>query len=282
MVSKSVLTLFTLGLILSANAMAEGRARKPANFVPDDDVIVVPLYVEEKTFIDKVQEEKAQEFKETRRIVNTWILNEEYARNYGMEGRGIVPESTPEERQKFLNRNYLRFFTKRVENDAKSDLQDWWEDVSASDEIDAIDNQEKRSEYLVKANRSKTVEKLTKTETVKVGKEKFKFGFQPRVEMGSVKITAEGFGFQARAWIGVNGDQEVYLEKVFAPTRTRALANYYIDEKKMLAAIDQPITNNLSLRLTHQKDYDPDPVAVGEEEIAAENNTLQFRFFMGF
>lgn len=281
MLLVNALFLFTT-LLVGLKVSAQEVYRGPANFVPDDDVIVVPLYVKEKGLIEKVQEENKENFKESKRIVQTWILNEEYARNYGLEGRGIVPESTVKERQKFLDRNYLRYFTKKVERDTNEDLKNWWEDFSASDEIDAIDHQEARSQYLVRANKSKTVENLTKTETVKVGKERFKFGFQPRVEMGSAKITVEGFGFEARAWIGVNGDQEVYVEKVFKPTRTRALANYYIDEKKMLAAIDQPLWKHMSLRLTHQKDYDPDPVEEGEEEVPAENNTLQVRFSMGF
>lgn len=277
MVSRFTI-LFIMMVVGASQVFAQGR--KPANFIPDDDMIIVPLYIENKSMLQKVQEEHQENFKEQRRIVHTWILNEEYARGHGLEGRGIIPESTVEERQRFLNRNFLRFFTKRVENNAKTGLKSWWEDVSASDEIDSIDLQETRSEYLVKSSNSKT-NNLAKEETINVGKQKFKFGVQPRVEMGSVRFTAEGFGFRARAWVGINGDQEIYVEKVFSATRTRVLANYYWDEKKTLAAVDQPIGKYTSLRLAHQKDDDFTDQD-REDGYHRENNSLEIRFSMGF
>lgn len=273
--------VLALTLILSKLAFSYEGSRKPSNYMPDDDLIVIPLYIEEKSFIKKVQEEHVEDFKESKRIVQTWILNEEFARDHGLDGRGIIPESTVEQRQNFLNRNFLRYFSKRAEKNVNSGIKDWWEG-GASDEIDAIDHQEKRSKYAVVSEKSKTVKKLTKSQDVKVGREKLKIGFQPRVEMGALKVTAEGFGFNARLWVGVNTSQEVYVEKRFELTNTRILGNYYFDEKKLLAAIDQPLFYNIDLRITHQKDYDSNLVRAKDESKKLEDNTIQFRYYLGF
>ena len=66
----------------------------------------------------------------------------------------------------------------------------------------------------------------------------------------------------------------------FKSTNTRAFMNYYVDQTRILAAVDQKLSRHWSLRLTHNKDFDKadDWNRSGD----AENNIFQLRFNMGF
>ncbi len=253
--------------------------RTPANFVPDDDEIIVPIIVE-KNFIDEFHEKHADQFQVARKRLQFWLQQEQYAKDYGLEDSGVVDTPTEDEKVKFLNRNYLRFLSKDVERSTNSNLRDTLEDWTTDDEIDAISAVELHEKVIVHAKK-KNGDKIIKEEkSVKVGKDTFKFGFQPRLEMGMVKFTIKSKYFNARAWVGVNGNQELKLERRFKSTNTKAMVNYYIDEERALAVIDQRIANHFYLRLTHTKEFNPELSA--SEEIVPENNIVQLRFNMGF
>jgi hypothetical protein len=253
--------------------------RKPANFIPDDDMIVVPLTIE-KNFIDEVNEENKATFDAHRKTVQMWIQNEEYAEMYGLENRGVFQTSTPAQRQRFFERNYLRFINKKAENNTNEGITNWWEKWTADDELESINNVEKNEEYLVKAKKNKGRPNLDQKETVKVGKQEVEVGFQPRLELGMLKVTVDSPYVNVRAWVGVNGNQEVKFEKRINSTNTKAVVNYFIDQERVLAAVDQGLSDNWSLRLTHDKNL-KDSESLMESGIS-ENNIMQLRFGMGF
>ena len=70
------------------------------------------------------------------------------------------------------------------------------------------------------------------------------------------------------------------MERKFESTDTRAFVNYYVDQTRTLASVDQRLTDHWTLRLTHDKDFDK----AGDWDKAGvtENNVLQVRFNMGF
>ena len=107
-------------LVTPAFAMhAEDRAaREPANFVPDDDLIVVPMVVE-KSFVDKFNDRHEGKFKGARKKLEFWIAQEAYAEAYGLENTGFVRLPSESEKQRFLQRNYLRFISKDIEKTTK-------------------------------------------------------------------------------------------------------------------------------------------------------------------
>ena len=254
-------------------------SRAPANFVPDDDLIVVPMVIE-KNFIEEFNDKHEKEFRSARQKLQYWITQEEYAKNYGLENTGIVTLPTEEEKQKFLERNYLRFLSKDVEKSTNAGLKDTWESWNEDDEIDAINAVELHEKVLVKAEKDSGKKTLKTSKSVKVGKDTFKFGFQPRVEIGMVKFTMKSKYFSARAWVGINGNQELKVERKFKSTNTSAFINYYIDESRLLAAVDQRLTDEWSLRYTHTKDAkDFDGLQSAGE---VENNILQLRYRLSF
>lgn len=254
-------------------------SRKPANFVPDDDLIVVPLVIEKNVY-ERFNEKHESRFKIARERLNFWMKQEEYAEAYGLEGTGAVQLPTQAQKEKFLQRNYLRFLSKDVERYNNQSLQNTWQRWTADDELDAIEAQEQHEKVLVFAKKKKGKKDFKKTKTVKVGKDKIRFGFQPRLEIGMVKFDMRTPYFRAKAWLGVNGNQEVNIEKRIGSIGTKLRANYLIDESRVLCAVDQHISGPWSLRLSHTKE------AEGFSELMdtgkSEDNVSQLRFSLSF
>jgi hypothetical protein len=268
-------------LITSTSVFASGSlvSRKPANFVPDDDLIVVPMTVE-RNFYQEFNEKHKDQFRASRLRLENWIAQEQYAQDYGLEDAGFIELPTVEVKERFFRRNYLRFIQKDVERSNNETLQDITRQWTADDEIDSIKNNEQRSDFIVKAKRSSGRKVIKATETVKVAGQKFKFDIQPRLEMGMVKIRLDIKYIHVRAWVGVNGNQEINMNKTFKATGTSTLVNYYIEQNRVLAAVDQTITDHWSARLTHEKigtDFDN-----MQTSGLSENNILSFNFRMGF
>ena len=276
---------FSVYFLVTGMALADTEnlvGRKPANFVPDDDMIVVPIVIE-KSIVDKFNEKHEDSFRGSREKIEFWVAQEEYAEAYGLENRGIARTATEEQKQKFVDRHFLRFISKDIEKTTNQAGQDIWEDWTADDELDAIDAIEEHERVLVKAEGGKKpLGSLETTSTVQVGKKKnkIKFGFQPRLEMGMVKFTMKSKLFNAKAWVGINGNQEVNVERKFSSTNTRALVNYKIDETALLLAVDQTITKHIRLRFTHQKDVE------GFSEMTrtgiTENNVVRLQYSQRF
>lgn len=257
-------------------------SRAPANYVPDDDMIVVPIVIEKNTF-DEFNERHRSEFSNAKKQLRQWMADQEYVESWGLENTGAVRLPTPQEKQRFFERNYLRFLSRDVETANNEFLTNTIESINADEELATIETFEEREEYIVEAKKEATgkseEEKLVKAE-VKVGKEKFKLDIQPRVEMGMIMIKFKSSYFKARAWVGVNGNQEFRIHRTFSSTKTRAQANYFYEQRRVLASIDQPLAPNWSLRLTHDK-QDADPELNGLTE-SRENNVIQIRFGKSF
>ncbi len=253
--------------------------RKPANFVPDDDAIIVPMIIE-KNFIDEFHEKHEKDFKKARKKLPHWITQEQYAKDYGLENTGIVRLPTPEEKERFLQKNYMRFISKDVERSTNRGLQNTLESWTADDEIDAITAVELHEKVIVKASKKNGEKDLNATKVVKVGKDKLKFGFQARPEIGMMKFTLRSKHFKARAWVGINGNQELKIEKKFKSTKTKAFVNYYIEQTRLLAAVDQKLARHWTLRFTHAKDFEDFENV--NDTIQYEDNIVQLRFSIGF
>lgn len=286
-----VYLLVTTSVYGSEDAMV---GRKPANFVPDDDMIVVPMVIE-KNIMQRFNEKHQERFYGARKQLELWLSQEQYAQDYGLEDAGFLRIPSPQEKQRFFERNYLRFISKDVERSTNRSIQDSWERWTADEEIDAIEAVEQHEKVLIYAKKKRGKEDKKIEKSVSVGKDRLRFGFQPRLEIGMFKFTLQSNHFYARAWVGVNGNQEVNIERRIQLTNTKIMGNYYIDEEKLLVAIDQPLVKNWSLRFTHTKYYNIDATIARLEESAleddsqtllgdviTEDNIAQIRFNMGF
>lgn len=255
--------------------------RAPANFVPDDDLIVVPIVIEESA-LEKFNIKHANKFRGARDTLRYWIAQEAYAEAYGLEGRGIVDAPTEREKRRFLQRNYLRFLSKDIERSTNAGVKNVLDRWTANDEIDALEAIEEQERVIIRAEgNSSTLKDLESSKTVKVGKKsKIKFGFQPRLEIGMVKFTMKSKFVNIKAWVGVNGNQEVNIERKNKATGTKAFLNYKIDETRLLMAVDQKLGSYTRLRLTHQKEVEGFSQITQQGQL--EDNAIQLRFSKAF
>jgi hypothetical protein len=242
-------------------------------------MIIVPLVIE-RNFYDDFNEKHKEKFKQSRERLEGWIVQEQYAIDHGLEDAGFIQLPTAADKERFIRRNYLRFVQKDVERSNNEALQGFMNSWTADDEINAIENTEQQSEFIVKAKKSRGQKVVKASKSIKVGKSKFKFDIQPRVEQGMVIVRLESKFVNVRAWLGVNGKQEVLIRRKFKTTGTRLWANYFIDEKRTLAAASQRLGEYWSMRLTHEK-YADDSILLTDGTIV-ENNILSVNFRMGF
>jgi len=247
--------------------------------VPDDDLIIVPMVIE-RNFMEDFNEKHKNDFSSARKKLQHWQVQEQYARDYGLEDSGFIQTPSEEEKQNFLQRHYLRYISKDVERANNKTLQTWSEGWSANDEIDSIADAEKRNDYIIKAKRKSGKKTFSSEKSVKVGKKTFKIDFQVRPEIGMMKVRLKSSYINVRAWVGANGSQEINLDRRFKSTGTRAMMNYYIDQEKVLASVDQHLVKYWSMRLTHEKQLQD--FSGFTQAGQSENNTLHVRFGMGF
>ncbi len=259
--------LLVLMLISSADIsheliMSEGR--KPANYVPNDDVIVVPIETE-MTFYEKhiLNDEAWADRSAVQQQIKIWQENELMAQQYGLDTQSIgslyyVPAN--EEKFKVIERSYFRYLKKKGEDPFKQEGEDFVRSWTADDEINSIDEMEavfKRTTEKTAAGtdlpKSLRQKQIAKTK-------KFRFDFQPRVEQGLIILRMTGPILDARAWVGANGESEINVERRFDETGTRFMVNYFTLQGRYLSAIDQSLLVP-GLRARFTSTWDPDQLA---------------------
>ncbi len=246
------------------------QGRAPASYVPNDDVIAVPVSAEisfyEKHILD---DKKWSEKSRVQQQVRIWQENELMAQRYGLDtnsGAYFVPQQ--EEKWRWFQKSYFRFLTKKGEKPLQQEGQELIDSWVNTDEVDSIDEME--ASFRATTRRSHTGRALPRAlQERQVAKtKKFRFHFQPRVEQGLLILRAESEWFDARAWLGVNGESEFKLEREFKATGTRFMMNYYGHTTEYLANVDQRIHGGWSLRFTNSRDPDSsDPRRLDERKI---------------
>jgi hypothetical protein len=261
--------------------------RSPASSHINDDAIdeIIIVKSEILPWHGETAEDKKNIFY-TREMIRYWTEQREMAQNYGLEDRlsGSIP--TIGEQQAFVQRNYLRFLSQRVERNTQQTAQSAFNNWTLNDEIDAVKNFEKHEEYIIKAKKTKGIHKENdKEKKIKIASDEIKFFFQPRLEMGMVRMRVFNERFSLMAWLGINGNQELQFDHQVPVINAHFMSRYYLDEGRTLTAFDQPLKSGkdylLSLRLSHDY-FNQLPQNNELGLIPKENTMLQIRFGMTF
>lgn len=260
-------------------AFAQNVKRAPASYIVNDDLIVTPLEIN-RNFFTELNSKYASNFDEHRKIVENWQRNDEMAKQYGLEDRGVFKTTTLEQRQRFVQRNYLRFITKEVEVDTNNGIENFWNRWNTNDEAEAIKNISDQEVKISETKKEMGLPGLNSSRTANEGKDEIKLSFKPYVEMGMVKISADTDYFKIKGWFGINGNQEVNVERKILSTNTNLMFNYFLDHKRSFTIIDQEIYQNVTLRYTHDKQIEQFGGITRSGQ--SENNIIQIRFGMGF
>jgi hypothetical protein len=254
-------------------------SRRPASYVPDDDVIVKPVDNELSFYQQYVASDNSNDVALSRNQIKIWNDNQQFAEQYGLDSTlagssFFVP--TPEQKFEYFKDRYMRYLRNKGEQPLKDAPKNWYEDYRASNEVDTIDQMEDRFKKNNGTGRSeKDLPEMFQTKKISLWK-KTNFIFQPRVDQGLVVVGIKGPIAYARAWVGVNGKTEFNVQKTVDSVGFRFMVNYYADTGRYFTSLDQRLVNHLSVRVTSQKNPDAAPGAVKQD------NTLMLLYAKQF
>lgn len=244
-------------------------SRGPASYVPNDDVIVVPVDAE-LGFYEKhvLNDPDMHKNSNVQRQIKLWQENETMAQHYGLDTQSegslyYVP--TSQEKFRLIERSYFRYLRKKGEDPFQDEGQEIIRSWTASDELDTIDEMEAAFKATQRKSASGRDLPQAFREKQVAQTKKFRFHVQPRVEQGLLIVRVSG-PVDARAWVGINGQAELNIQKTFASTGTRIQSNYFVHDGRYLASIDQDLGfPGLRARLvTTKKQAQPAGVSTNE------------------
>ena len=259
------------------------ESRGPASFIPDDQTIIKPSRARAhwENVYEEFQQDHAGIFNSSRNQIRQWVLDQQYADEYGMHV--LYPEQmqTQEIREQFFERNFLRFIQRDLNRVGQRDLRQWWEGTRAGEEISVVEESERQEQYIILAKAkaestdSAVVAELNTGNKAKESKKTFKFRFRPRLELGYARFSLESAYINIQGRVGVNGRTELRAQRHFATTGGNAQVDYFLEQRRMIASYDQPLNKNTRLRIAHDR-------TEIESGPAFEDNSLQVNYWLSF
>lgn len=274
-------TLIVNNLAWSEVMKVKSSSRRPANYVPDDDIIVRPVDNELSFYQQYVASDNSVEVINSRNQIKVWNDNQAFAEQYGIDSSlagspFYVP--TQEEKLEYFKSKYMRYLRSRSEEPLREMPQNWYNSYRASNEVDTIDELEARfksSHFQQKS--SKVIPEGLRQKEISIWK-KTRIIFQPRLDQGLVVVGIKGPIAYARAWVGVNGQTEINIQKTVDHIGFRFMWNYTANTGESFASIDQHLVGNFSTRLTLQKN----PQVDSSTGVYKEDNTLMLLYTKQF
>lgn len=258
--------LLLLSGLLMAN-LAQGQSspvkigtpeRKPASYIPDDDVIVKPVDNQLSFYQQYVASDNGSDVVTSRNQLKVWQDNQNFANQYGMDSSlsgspYFVP--TPDAKWSYFKDKYFRYLRSKGEQPLKDVPKNWYQEYRASNEVDTIDELESRFKSKNKSESSKKslLPQSLQQREISIWK-KTNLIFQPRVDQGLVIVGLQTPYGRARAWVGVNGRTEVNVQQTYDSIGMRVMVNYYAYTGKYFTSVDQRLVENVYARVTSQKD----------------------------
>lgn len=232
--------------------------RRPASYIPDDDVIVKPEINEISFYHQHVGTDESTNVVELRNQIKIWNDNEAFAEQYGLRTTlAGSPYFIPNEEEKwqYFKDKYLRYLRRKGEQPFKDAPKNWYQEYRASNEVDTIDEMEARFKNSAKkaSGGGSIIPKSLQVKEISIWK-KTKFIFQPRVDQGLVIVGIKAPFATARAWVGINGETEINVQQTYDSIGLRAMFNYYAHSGKYFTSLDQRIIENVYARYTASKD----------------------------
>jgi len=257
---------FITGLLLTSICLGQTAPdsnlvmRRPASFIPDDDVIIKPEINEISFYQQYVATDESTDVVKLRNQIKVWNDNETFAQQYGLRTTlAGSPYFIPNEDEKweYFKSKYLRYLRQKGEQPFKDAPKNWYQEYRASNEVDTIDEMEARFQKVsgssTEKSRDSLLPKSLQAKEVNVWKQT-KFIFQPRLDQGLIIVGFKtSFAF-ARAWVGINGETEINIQQTYDSIGLRAMFNYYAHSGKYFTSVDQRIIQNVYARYTTSKD----------------------------
>jgi hypothetical protein len=256
-----------VGLAQGQSNPEASKARRPASYVPDDDVIVKPIDNQLSFYQQYIASDESEEVIQSRNQLRVWNDNQAFADYYGhdstLAGSTFVPNA--DEKWDYFKDKYMRYLRRKGEQPLKDMPKNWYQEYRASNEVDTIDEMEARFKKTTKRSTGgQVLPSSLQTKEVSLWKDN-KFIFQPRLDQGLVIVGLRGSLAYARAWVGINGRTEVNIQKNIDSIGFRAMYNYEANTGKYFTSVDQRLMENVYARITSSRD--PEAESVQDETL---------------
>ena len=246
---KQYLALCLMLICCGVNAQDSKSFRKPANFVPNDDVIIVPLEYETHFLVRHIDPNHPR-LARIKNQLELWVQQEQYVREWGIEDTGLYVPPTQEQRFDFFRKNFLRYVSRTAREPLKRDLREWWNADDAVTEVQRIKQTEEEINRKEKAGITKKISKTKVLSTSKSKKFKYKLRFRPRVLKGYAALSFRSNLFNADSVLGVNGRLDLRISRNFSKIGLNTMFYYDINDNRMITSISKRLTPTISTSIT--------------------------------
>lgn len=261
------LSIFSLLCFFALSVQAQSR--KPANFMPDDDLIMVPIQYE-SPFLARVIDVNNPQMQELKLQLDHWTNQQIYVEDWGLESSNTTTIPTSEEKFRYFQRTFFRYAGRQARDPVRQEVRSWWYEWTAEQEVQAIINSDQE---INAENATDLGKKISKQKVIKEN-DKFQFRFKPQPLKGFASLSMTSGYVNANAIMGINGRVEVKVDRHFHNLGIYAMANINVSDDVRIAYIQKQLTEKLSLGLSHTK----------SDSILStfEDNRLTFQYYTAF
>lgn len=223
----------------------ETISRKPANFVPNDDVILVPLEYETHFLVRNIDPTKPN-LALIKNQIEVWVTQEQFVREWGIESTGMYRPPTQDEKFRFFQRNFMRYVSRETREPLKQTVNEWWNQDDAETEVQRVkqvteDTNSKKDKVIA----TKVIAKKSETK-----KEEFKIKFKPRPLKGFFSLALRSSYFNADGVLGINGRFDIRLSRNFASIGLDTMAYYDLQAKRTITSVSKRLSPTWDISLT--------------------------------
>ena len=223
--------------------------RGVANYIVDDDVIVVPVEYDER-LKNTLFNFKYPRLNTMKAKVDYWVQRDIYLENWGLHDDGIFTGPSQAEKDHLYQKELLRYFTRAAGDPLKEDLRSWWDSKREAN----IEKQSKaiqeRNDDVVGDIIDGALEKRGLSKKGKVSNFNYKVKFRPRPLRKFLDIFVESDYAELRIRYNNGGEMEYLLDQRYSKLGLYWLVEYEAFSKDYEIVIDKKLIGNFGLRLS--------------------------------
>ena len=258
MLEKRRKFIFTLGVVIItsissvyADGLKVSNDRQLANFIPSEEVH--PYLGQTKGMYHYLTiEDNKGILKDTKNQIQDWDRNEEFVRNWSLDGFGNYKITNFEEKKKYLDKRIIKYFDKRLSGEIK------------------------RAEEGTTLHRVGQLQKALKPSAVIKVSDHFKFKFKGRILEGEAKIMLDSTFFKYQTEVNRKGEVNMKLYRSFDEIGLHSEANYNPNDKVWVTSISKKLPHNITAQLSSSQN--DKTMAFSSNS----NNILQFGYHKSF
>jgi hypothetical protein len=215
--------------IVESTDFLPGLGRGPATYTPNDDIVLVPQAVDTWTN-NVIVEDDAGIMVSVRDQLKAWDTRQQYAQEWDLEDTGLYDVPNPDEQERYLNRNILRYLDKRLSGEVKRA-----DSGSTMHTVGKVHN----------ALRPKAEAGISQN---------IKLKFRAKVLQGRGYVYVENPYVDANAMVSATGHVELKVERSFKQVGVHSRVQYNVDQDQWIAQVDKTLSPEITARISSEQD----------------------------